>query len=1012
MNREDIDKKIMEFSKKQDGKIGLHNMYHIYSEDMDGNITGEAYAINSCTNLGLNWVYGEDSQKGYNSGSILSRYYSPYGGYLGGWLHLGTGWPEVTPENPNAGTPNDPNFNSMYNIVITIEEDHVNNSDGRYPELDVYFNNPFVVAIGRMLTLSTDYNYSNLATDVDIIEIGYTSRNEYNSRVNDFTLHARVTDANGNPSFIKKRLNEKLTITVYNAYLCPYTVMKNGYDKGWVNNNWDLFSASLVFLNPHALWRNRQNITCYYEKLLSKLNNTFNIGASTYSAWKHYLYGIDGRVIDEYNSHINTVSTNNQILHKSTSPSILLEGQHEFCDHVTGYMFNQAAVNVETHSSSQILVEQFIQQASEDYDILETNELTIDNYYQWEYNDNYNMNHMFGQEYNFEYHRGIYPSAIGELQELKMFNIKTHAFDIDVQYRQYSDFYFCTEWRRSGWAYMTCPDGIKRNVCVYINLNPQYAITNFDGSPGTIWATDAWWDVTTWSAIENVQNVEVANSKKRYYIKVQNDSEISLFPRYGTTETAVIPQSAYKHNITSVKHSSSALGHTMYHRFVISKEYDCLLSLDKLSYFDANMNLTNEYTLTGYNDVSMSTNSGVSASNTLRFCYGGKLAVGSGYYSNDTTPDGYAGIRIFDISDPTQAPTYVDIKVDNNPNITSQTSILRDFSPMNDKPYVVYFDNVLNGNGKYCSQLVDISTGTVTEIEDCYKPFLIRNSDYILYQDPTVMSTEMTFKIYDITTNQVVHSFTIPETYYGTYVGCCAYSTDGTLQHTYIYITSNKASDSTMSTLYYDYNSDEAVYVQDVANIGNTFDFSNYGEHPTQIFGCDDCAVSFYGYFDSYNRGTAQVYDPNNPTVTKPFVIEGCAGYLEYINDGKQLLFGTSGYGISQMCADIGHFMSTGYMTYVRNGGDRGYWCPYNSGNHSMSLPYKTGCLTLAYNNASGTSVGSQTLNYVPIEKFLPMYAKYKTRTIQSYNNPIRINGGAEITDVVTNIVSRTEPVE
>ena len=117
----EIREKIREFAKKKCNKIGLHNMYYIFSEDMDGNVTGEAYAINSYTDFGLQHV----SVNGY--GLIMSSYYnSGPSNYSSGTLYFGTEWPEVTPENPNAGTPLDPNFGNNHIIrQIFIPMEHL-----------------------------------------------------------------------------------------------------------------------------------------------------------------------------------------------------------------------------------------------------------------------------------------------------------------------------------------------------------------------------------------------------------------------------------------------------------------------------------------------------------------------------------------------------------------------------------------------------------------------------------------------------------------------------------------------------------------------------------------------------------------------------------------------------------------------------------------------------------------------------------------------------------------------
>jgi hypothetical protein len=171
---------------------------------------------------------------------------------------------------------------------------------------------------------------------------------------------------------------------------------------------------------------------------------------------------------------------------------------------------------------------------------------------------------------------------------------------------------------------------------------------------------------------------------------------------------------------------------------------------------------------------------------------------------------------------------------------------------MNHSRWIVVCDNVANVSGKICTQVIDLSQTlnsiTPVEIEDAVNPYLIRNSNYIIYKDATVTTANPTFHIYNLISNAIVQTIQFPAGYDGTYVGCFAYSTDGTLPNTHIYITLKNTS-SNISTKYY-VNGDSTnptpttltpntntFTIPTSDNIVNGIGYVN----TNQSFGCKDC---------------------------------------------------------------------------------------------------------------------------------------------------------------------------
>ena len=1015
-----VDQKIRDFARKN--KINaMHNMYYICSEDKDGNITDEAYALNGCTDAGLQWVYGQVTDY-YAPGRIGSTYWSSSSSRTGGWLYLGDQWPEQTSENPNAGTPLDPNFNAMYNSRITIEcgwadYDRYGLDDYRY--IDIIFNDPYIIGVGRMLYASTEYNYSGITEDFDIVEIGYTSRDtRWNSQQHRFTLHARVVDENGQPSSIPKHVNEKLTIYVYTGYVVPYTIMKNAYDAGYVNNQWDLFSASLLFINPQRLALNTYN---YYGAQYgfgpSLLCRDMPTGYSTNTSreFEHFTTFNNPNGQGNWYSRNNWTddTTNRQVFHHSTSPGILLENPTSYIDHYTVYSTNRRYENYNTtiwaqqdriiSSCADILCTKYIQQPSQDADIIETSLFALNNDYSKKYDNDYTITTMFGDNSASQgYYRGIIPTQYCELLELKMFNVKTNAFDINEQFSFHEDFLMLLEWNHCGFVYMKWPDDKYYNTAVYINPNPHYPIATFSGNE-TIYATDAWWDVTTWIPIINLQALTSEESQKRYYIKQYSTSNVSLFPRYDA-EPRVIPMSTYKekclqYNCFRDMRPDYPIGAL---KILLNDSLRYLVIGRQLIFFDQNLQKTYGYTINGYNGESFEYN----ICNNNRYCYQNKIVIPTqGTYTggNDNST-----VRIYDVSDPTNAPTYIDLKCNHNTNYSSGF-IWQDCDPSNESPYLTFYDNIRNGDNKYCVQVLDVSQSNtedmVFEIEDAIKPFVIRNSNYLLYQDPT--GSVNTFKIYDLVNKQVVETIVFSEAYAGTVKGYVAYSTDGTLNNTYIYITIYN--NNTYVVYYYDIRHHEVIVAN---NVNPCYDLWIQNGYKPQVYGCEHCAIVFAPNYQPQQSNSAGIwlFDPSQPEASSPRIDTiGTCGYLKYINDGKQLIFGHSGgygYHTQMHVIDIGRYLSqkslisiTTYDDYYPRAESREYV--------SFMIPYDKGIL-------DSTAFIDNTysyINYVPIEKFIPHYAKIRTRTFNAYNNPINIDGGIEVTDCETNITSRTQPI-
>lgn len=985
-SEKEIEEKIRQFAKKKCGTIGMHNMYYIFSEDKDGNVTGEAYAINSYTDAGLRHVFV--NRKGW-----IMNEYNAGGGFddsHAGWLHFGTEWPEVTQENPNAGTPLDPNFGSMYNEVFNVYFGTFNHHHQWYnyirnsTPLDLTFNETFLIGTVQYAYCSTEYNYNNLTENVQIKELGIRS---YDSG-NVITLHARVTDENGDPSFIWKRVNEKLTVYIYGSHSVPISLMKNKYDAGWNDNIWNVFDAEFLFVNPQLLWYTA------YAYIRLKANVTDKA-----SEYRYYIYGYgtdDGAVT----TSTDESNTNHQVLHNCKLPTVLFEGKRDFVDSVyTRHYIEKYISNKVTYRLNSINDIKFIRQDVSDTDVLETNMLTCNNSSDSWWNDDYRITNMFGVEYNETTWKGLLPTTYFTLQEIKMFNIQTNAFDINEQFSSHDDLLYHFTWAYNGYVRMKWPDDNSYDTAIFMNPNPHYAITKFNDTITEMWCSDAWWDVSTWQNIPNYLNISTALGKKRYYIIKWSD-DITLHPVYETSEPRLIPMTQYKELGVNLQGNSNQNQNYQHCIRILGNDVDhFIVGFNQIVCLDSNKDHVSTTTINGYD--------GGTPSRNHKYYYGSKICVLSLSYeeNNSSSAASGKGARIYDVSDPTNV-TYTDVIVDSNTNATNTTYIHHMGHLMNDKPYVVFWDKIQNQNSKYCFQVLDFSQSNtadmVTEFEDAINPILIAHSDFVMYRDATDME-HLIFNIYDLANGQTVHTFQLSDAYFGDFVGCHAYSTDGTLNGCLIYITIYNPTTQTNVTYHYS-PSEQIATVTTCPNITSTW------TSPTlQWFGCEHCGL-LYVMNDSKSNGYFYIYNPSNPmNATQYSGMQQQACILKYINQSKQLILGGLTHVLSSYVyenrvrvIDIGHLLYNGENMIAAND-----WFPYDRqyAKDDIAIPYDKGCIM--YKKGSNAN---KELIYVPIEKCIPHYAKLSTRTIQAYNNPIQI-GGIELNDCFTNIVDRTSPV-
>ena len=194
-----------------------HNIYHIFTEDMDGNVVDEKFGINCMTDAGFNVVYRQDGST------------NPY-------IYIGSGTSIPTP-----------NSNTMESAISSDPA----TADGYWEMAFITqrYDSTTGVTTATFRAKSGYFNYTVFSEDKNITEVGI------GKAVNNLAFHARVYDASGNPSTIVKHVNERLWITIY---LTTSSKVKKIVEDAWSNGVYKLISPNRLSW-PGPSWSGNNN---------------------------------------------------------------------------------------------------------------------------------------------------------------------------------------------------------------------------------------------------------------------------------------------------------------------------------------------------------------------------------------------------------------------------------------------------------------------------------------------------------------------------------------------------------------------------------------------------------------------------------------------------------------------------------------------------------------------------------------------------------------------------------
>lgn len=975
------------YDKKHPGSPGcFHNIYHLVAEDLDGNIVDEAFGVNCMTDLGFSNSFFR---------STSNEYYNYY-------MYLGQGQGDIDPASSSLIDPITPIVSSNY-------------SGGSYST--EHWNttwDPVRQANRVQFRLHVGYfDYTCWSEDKTVTEIGLAT---YGYDQNGLKYHAGVYNSAGERTTFIKKVNQKLTVTVYGRFMFPI--------KKIVNQMWE---AGWHFVTRSAGWfryEYEQDPSGFYTVLAS-----YDKAHAWNSDWTYLFYHTIGTITDHVYRNDRTRSQN-----------VFMDGKYQHVDDVYVSTSDWDGCQGRPYWLAQkpFRSTEPIPFQNDHFRAFSYATLSLWRTYCDRCTDSVRDNY------------GQLPMSNIHIDSLRMFNGQTGEYDIDVPFVE------PVPYLNAGLGHLRLSvrehnyvDPIKAASwhTVFINEAPEYPITKIYDCGRTMYTTDEYWDSTTWEIIRNTENIPASQGSKRFFIMIDDtfpdtydDRYVRYYVpggygRYGrrverATWKAAIQKLDLNNgsgedmvNFGTRMNTSNYWANYLWYSYeaagkpLQNETYGYIFQNSYLVYPESVDPDPNIFVTNGNTDASVRGN--ISDFPYRYFLAGnGKNCVepATGYeydYAchpcfvwNTTNGEHIAvqgnstwtsGIRVYTISsDPSVAPTYEDFTFDatwdNNPMWSSSN---------NGYVTLSYISGSRNVNTTYILEYdVAGTAANLFKLEGYHHGVCVDLTNYFCGINANV-SDHLSLDVYDMHNHTVYRTINIPEGY--TFQGMVAWKN-------WVYIRVDLA--GAKST--YVYHIAENILEQTTLNISMMYiDGNNYYRHIQRCVeangNIESCMVMIASDVDPQNQYHMlfKESDPLHPIElvrredyeTSSYVRYQNA-WLGYTSDNKQLLLTFACR--RAMCLDISWALKYGKITTHLTWGEYyhesavGYSPIYYNGYIYMMRMYGK---TYGSNDFTKRIYGSNCyfadckFYRQPYQLWLDMQIKGSTYSIGSYMNPVRING-------------------
>lgn len=942
---------------------GIGNVFHLYTENEDGEVTSEAFGKNVITDYGLKQIHSWDTYSDSNSNGMKI------------WIGTSTQKPAFADQ-------------SMYELACKDGATRYESGIGQMPKKNTRYPVRYIpdkhifvenVAIAKEYF---DYNIpdadgTTYTEAFDITEIGFGGKST------ELISHALVYNKNGEVSSITKKPNEKLFITIYWQGVVSVDYIEDNWSKGIG-----------TFISPHMLvypfrgcweWRvgytarakhvNRNDVSynSYYD--YSSSTNRMTDTVNNISKYNGTMKTPD-KLYEQDRSYVSSVTCANSST-VFTVYTLYSDAYPTEQRHYDGYAHSDT-----DYALNNLMQKMIEQNEPEEFDVIN---VFTNSYQSNSFSDaigRARMDHWYGDTNDryFYYSFGMLPMTQADFKSVTRYNHSTKEWDIeenfvnkpDINYDTSSFSLACDIWLEN--TQNTGSGGTSYRVFCNMQYDNRH-IVSFDNSGITVYATDTYWDISSYEIIPNLSNVPVELSNKRYYC-VKINGYVTLYPNYTDghqlitkTDTIDYPTLLTEYSVSSIDNGSAGCVS------LTSEEYGWLLTSYMLVYPDAEGGPVT-YFIRGpknYEGTDYNFRYG-------RFATKDRILLGQDTYSKENTngPTRYSSFtyRLYTVSDdPTIEPTYEDITL---PFTTKGT---------NSSYYCLHS---WSKDGYLCAQYTSQNETIIFNVYDTENFLKIPNSkwahisgitNYIVYQCSDITNVTR-FNVMNVD-GEIIDTFELPDTQTYTVRGICGWK-----QHVYIEVSASSSGD-----ICYYYNINTHV-LQTISHFGairkdqtsnkpgavlEEYSEEFYAILPSRNLNNLDCNTCFVT--NENPTGFKQILPNSTWSSSKRYYATG--GKIVPIDDGKNLIFiAKFSYNADYQLIvfDFGRRIDSGEIKEV----------PLNN------FPrYTTSADFGIYKNKVYVSNVNepQRLTFYPIERFLAHRVQGTTKTITAVNNPFRLSG-------------------
>lgn len=376
-----------------------------------------------------------------------------------------------------SGSFNNTNNTLLSAIITEPAKISDNNISYSYP---LYYDDisGIVTCICKYKTCYFDYNISGISDPVTISEYGIGTA--YNA----LWTHSWVYDTLGSKTTVTKKPNERLTITIF---MC-LSYQESLITSGWENGRYTVITTMNQFFN--------------------KMNESSIL-----------TYARNGETVNRGINRTKSAYMNNEITLYTNLNSFFVTNTSDSQGYVDG--FSQYTEGFNTLEAQTI-------------DIPESFERIVRSHV---FGDIYNIADQFGAKID----NSNLPFTQADITSVSLYNYKTGEWDIEEDFYNYPNYRY-TE--TMAFTNLSTPIWYTNNntiqkMYVYQNMYSDNPIIKIAGNVSTVYATDKYWDTSSWVHISDYTNIPESVRTAKYWIT--NSNTVGIIPTRLNDKFHIIP---------------------------------------------------------------------------------------------------------------------------------------------------------------------------------------------------------------------------------------------------------------------------------------------------------------------------------------------------------------------------------------------------------------------------------------------------------------------------------------